>query len=44
MPFFYILSHKIVQIIPLKIEKDADRDFFMSADEAKKYGIVDKVV
>lgn len=27
-----------------KIEKDADRDFFMSADEAKKYGIVDKVV
>lgn len=26
-----------------KIEKDVDRDFFMSADEAKKYGIVDKV-
>ncbi len=26
-----------------KIEKDEDRDFFMSADEAKKYGIVDKV-
>lgn len=27
-----------------KIVKDADRDFFMSADEAKKYGIVDKVI
>jgi ATP-dependent Clp protease protease subunit len=27
-----------------KIEKDVDRDFFMDADEAKKYGIVDKVL
>ncbi len=27
-----------------KIEKDVDRDFFMSAEEAKKYGIVDKVL
>jgi len=27
-----------------KIEKDADRDFWMSAEEAKKYGIVDKVI
>jgi ATP-dependent Clp protease protease subunit len=27
-----------------QIEKDIDRDFFMSADEAKKYGIVDKVL
>lgn len=27
-----------------KIEKDADRDFFMDADEAKKYGIIDSVV
>ncbi len=26
------------------IEKDTDRDNFMSADEAKKYGIVDEVV
>ena len=25
------------------IEKDTDRDFFMSADEAKKYGLIDKV-
>jgi ATP-dependent Clp protease protease subunit len=27
-----------------KIEKDSDRDFFMSADEAKEYGLVDKVI
>ena len=27
-----------------KIEKDMDRDFFMNADEAKKYGIIDKVL
>lgn len=27
-----------------KIEKDSDRDFWMTAEEAKKYGIIDKVV
>jgi len=27
-----------------RIEKDTDRDFFMSSDEAKEYGIVDEVV
>lgn len=27
-----------------KITKDTDRDYFMSADEAKKYGIVDEVL
>ncbi len=27
-----------------KIEKDVDRDFWMSAEESVKYGIVDKVV
>ena len=27
-----------------KIKKDTDRDFFMSADEAKGYGIVDEVI
>lgn len=26
-----------------KIEKDVERDFFMTSDEAKKYGIIDKV-
>lgn len=28
----------------VKIEKDTDRDYFMSADEARSYGIVDKVI
>lgn len=27
-----------------KIEKDMDRDFFMSAAEAKEYGIIDRVI
>lgn len=27
-----------------KIENDTDRDRFMSADEAKKYGIIDKII
>ncbi len=27
-----------------KIEKDVDRDYFMTADEACKYGLVDKVI
>ncbi len=27
-----------------KIEKDVDRDYWMTADEAKKYGLVDKVI
>lgn len=27
-----------------RIEKDADRDFFMSALEAKQYGLIDEVV
>lgn len=27
-----------------RIEKDVDRDFWMSAEEAKKYGLVDKVI
>ena len=27
-----------------QIEKDADRNYFMSAEEAKKYGIIDKVL
>ena len=26
-----------------KVEKDVERDFFMTAEEAKKYGLVDKV-
>jgi ATP-dependent Clp protease protease subunit len=27
-----------------RIEKDVDRDFFMDAEEAKKYGVIDQVV
>jgi ATP-dependent Clp protease protease subunit len=27
-----------------KVEKDVERDFFMDASEAKKYGIVDKIL
>jgi ATP-dependent Clp protease protease subunit len=27
-----------------KIEKDTDRDYFMIAEEAKKYGIIDKII
>ena len=27
-----------------RVEKDTDRDFFMSADEAKAYGLIDEVV
>ena len=38
-----ILSKHTKQPIS-KIEKDAERDYFMSAEEAKKYGIVDKII
>ena len=27
-----------------KIEKDTDRDYFLSADEAKDYGLIDRVI
>jgi len=27
-----------------KVEQDVERDFFMTADEAKKYGVIDKVL
>lgn len=27
-----------------RVAKDTDRDYFMSAEEAKKYGIVDKII
>jgi ATP-dependent Clp protease protease subunit len=29
---------------PAQIEKDSDRDYYMTAEEAKKYGIVDEIV
>lgn len=27
-----------------QVEKDSDRDYFMSAEEAKKYGLIDEIV
>ena len=27
-----------------KVEKDSDRDYFMTAEEAKKYGLIDEVI
>ena len=27
-----------------KVEKDSDRDYFMKADEAVKYGLIDKII
>jgi ATP-dependent Clp protease protease subunit len=27
-----------------KIEKDTERDFYLSAEEAKEYGLVDRVL
>ena len=38
-----ILAHHSGQDVS-KIEKDTDRDYFMSAEEAKNYGLVDEVV
>jgi len=38
-----ILSKHTKQSIA-KVTKDAERDYFMSAEEAKKYGIVDKII
>lgn len=45
------IREKIVRITaertgqpPEKIEKDMDRDYFMSAEEAQAYGIIDKVI
>jgi len=38
-----ILVHHTAQSLE-KIQKDTDRDYFMSAQEAKHYGIIDEVV
>lgn len=27
-----------------KVERDMDRDFFMTAEEAREYGIIDQVI
>ncbi|MDR5583939.1 ATP-dependent Clp endopeptidase proteolytic subunit ClpP [Paenibacillus larvae] len=38
-----ILSERTGQPLE-KIERDTDRDYFMSASEAKEYGLIDKVI
>jgi ATP-dependent Clp protease protease subunit len=40
---YKILSKNTGQPVS-KIEKDGDRDFYMTSEEAKKYGIIDKVL
>jgi len=38
-----ILAHHTQQSVD-KVAKDTDRDFIMSADEAREYGIIDEVI
>ena len=38
-----ILAHHTGQSLE-KVQKDTDRDYFMSAEEAKAYGLVDEVI
>jgi len=38
-----LLSHHSGQAVE-KIEKDVERDFIMSADQAKEYGLVDEII
>jgi ATP-dependent Clp protease protease subunit len=38
-----ILAHHTGQTME-RVNKDTDRDFIMSADEAKEYGIIDEVI
>jgi ATP-dependent Clp protease protease subunit len=38
-----ILAEKTGQTLE-KIEKDTDRDYFMSAEDAKEYGLIDQVI
>ncbi len=38
-----IISERMGQPVE-KVAKDTDRDYFMSAEEAKKYGIIDEII
>ena len=38
-----ILAHHTGQPLD-KVQKDTDRDYFMSGDEAKEYGLIDEVI
>jgi ATP-dependent Clp protease protease subunit len=40
---YRIMSERTGQPVE-KIERDADRDFFMTAEQAKEYGVIDKVI
>ena len=46
-----VLKHKLYDMLAVatgkskaQLEKDGDRDYWMSADESKKYGVVDSVL
>ncbi|MEK7658776.1 MAG: ATP-dependent Clp protease proteolytic subunit [Patescibacteria group bacterium] len=46
-----LMKEKLNEIIALhtgqalaKVEKDTDRDFYLTAEEAKKYGLIDEVI
>ncbi|MDE1854613.1 MAG: ATP-dependent Clp protease proteolytic subunit, partial [Thaumarchaeota archaeon] len=38
-----IIAKHTGQKLP-KVEKDTDRDFYLSAEEAKTYGVVDQII
>ena len=38
-----LIAHHTAQKVET-VEKDTDRDFFMSAQEAQRYGIIDEVI
>ena len=49
--FMYKLKKRLIRILALhtgktdeQVNKDSDRDYYMTADEAKAYGLVDEVV
>lgn len=39
----HILAHHTGQNLK-KVEKDTDRDYYMSSEEAKEYGLIDKII
>jgi ATP-dependent Clp protease protease subunit len=49
--FMYKLKKRLIRILAHhtgktdeQVNRDSDRDYYMSADEAKEYGLVDEVV
>jgi ATP-dependent Clp protease protease subunit len=40
----FILLGKYCNKTPEQVKEDASRDFWLSADEAVKYGIIDSIV